>query len=687
MKKKYNRDGENPKPWLVASLSVPKKGSQIQYSAKGPGDQNPHENKVEPWERHFYPATQFTVKNYTFSKSISMEFPDYVYMSNNYYDRSWSLKTHRRLKNVIVTMDFVPSKANLREVAAVSKPFTPAQEKNLKKAFSVAEGGKGAGISVNEIKEVLRAVDVDVDGEEGDKFFANMNVGPTGTISNITFDDLKNMLTQRMYYRVQAGRQYVALALVEAECMRAALHQSYGFPLVPGKDTFVGLRTDRTMLDASAGYAPAQGFQDGTAKCCYRFIDSNVNYQPRELNLLLRALQNNPCEKRYNYFVEVRSNRRRKQKDPATTSLSKVFITADEHHLLSYRIATGRITALLKSRGMYPRDAFVAFDRDRDGLLNYDDLKKGLEWLGLKLDQSLLLGFMKEVDKDKDGFISLDEFKKAVGWEGAEEGAGNDPLPAFGGGGMMPLPPMPTDAEEKKNIQIPEAVLAGIKLKVKKITKFVPMWDSKGSMSRYKCSIWAPIVQSGTFRANKAAVTLGHFAGDEYSNPNKDGKDRWAIEVTDTTGSFMGSSWLPLVLERYLPNPARFRLAWSLTHGSNPFYAWEPVPPSDEYVALGFIGTRNDTPPDVRVMRCVAKSWCTESTFVHKVWDDTGSGGRQGSIWLFNTLNYIGFVSGSDPPRRRPYDLKSRRFFLREYSDTKPKNIAPPQAQGGGFPP
>jgi Ca2+-binding EF-hand superfamily protein len=676
VKKKYSRDGENPEPWLVASLSTLRKGSQVQYAAKGADGKNADEEKIESWERYFYPATQFSVKNYTFSKGVSLEFPDYLYMSNNYYDKSWSFKTHRRLKNVIVTMDFVPTNAGLKEVAAVSKPFTPQQEKNLKRAF---EHGKDGGISIHEIREVLRAVDVDVDGEEGDKFFEKLNLAPTEN-RVVTFDELKNMLIQRMYYRVQAGRYYVALSLFEAECMRAALHQNSGLPLVPGKDMAVALRTDRTMLDASVGYSPAQSFQDSTAQACYRFIDSNVNYQPRELNLLLRALQNNTCEQRYNYFVEVRSNRRRKQKDPATTSLSKVFITADEHHLLSYRIASGRITALLKSRGMYPRDAFAAFDRDRDGLLNYEDLKRGLEWLGLKLDQALMLGFMKEVDKDKDGYINLDEFKKAVGWEGSDgaAAAAADELPAFGGA-MMPLPPMPpTDEEAKKHVKIPEAVLAGIKLKAKKITKFIPIWDSKGTMSRYKASIWAPVVQSSSFRANKANVTLGHFGGHDFDNPNKDGKDRWSLEVTDTTGSFIGgSSWLPIVLERYLPNPARFRLAWSLTHGNKHFYAWEPVPPGDEYVALGFIGSTTDKPPDVRCMRCVARAWCTESTFVHKLWDDSGSGGRQGSIWLFNTLNYIGFVSGSDPPARRPFDLRSRRFFLREYSDTSSTNVVP----------
>lgn len=412
---------------------------------------------------------------------------------------------------------------------------------------------------------------------------------------------------------------------------------------------------------------------------CYRFIDSQLNYQPREVSLLLRGLQENDLERRYNFFVEVSSNRRRKQKDPATTALSKVFVTADEHHLLNFKIASGRITAMLKSRGMYPRDCFAAIDRDRDGLLNYDDLKRGLEWLGLKLDQVLLLGFMKELDKDRDGFINLEEFKGAVGFE--DDGTMAQNASAFNNG--MPLPPMPSDDDkEKRLVQIPQPVLAAIKVKVKKITKFGLVWNSQGSMSRQKISIWEPVVGGGAFRQNKGALTLGHFAGVGYDNPTKDGRDRYGLEVTDTTGSWVGgSSWLPHILDRYMPHPARFRLSWSVTHGSNPFYAWEPVPPGQEFIALGFIGTKTDKQPDVTCMRCVPLDWCKPSGFLQKAWDDSGSGGRQGSIWVFNTLNLVGFVSGSDPPRKKGFDLKSRRFFLKEYSDTSAQNVLP----AGGY--
>lgn len=487
----------------------------------------------------------------------------------------------------------------------------------------------------------------------------------------ITFEQLKHLLAKRIQSNVQAGRYYVALSLAEAECMRAALHGQSGAPLVPQRDTIAALRTEQTLLDTSTGYEPAQSHQDLTVKACYRFLDSATNYSQKDLNLLLSALQQNTCEKRESFFVEVRSNRRRNQIDPASTSLSKVFVTADDHHMLNYRIATGRVTALLKSRGMYARDAFAAFDTNRDGMLNGEDLRRGLEWLGLKMDQSLVSDIMKEVDKDRDGYINLEEFKNAVGWK--EDGEGTENLGNFA---APPLPPPPSDGLEgtKVSVKIPQAVLNSIKVKVRKINKFQLVWTSKGSMSRSKGSVWEPVVGTGTFRANRAYVSLGNYVGSGYDNPNSDGKDRLTLEITDTQGSFVGgSSWLPHVLDYYMPRPARYRLVWSVTHGSNPFYAWEPIPPSDEFVAMGMIGTTDDSPPDPKKMRCVSKSWLKESNYLHRIWDDSGSGGREGSIWLFNSLNLVGFVAGHDPPTQVPMDLKSRRFFVRDYS--KPKSL------------
>ena len=657
----------------MSALSIPKNLSAISAAGERMAMAD------HSWEHHFFPSSDFSVKNSLFKGAVRLKFPEYLFMSNNYYEKGWGLKTHRRLKNVIVVMEFCPSKSMLQDVAT-GKTFPIAQEKILRRAFTSPDGKSTLQrIKVSELKEVLRAVDViGDDDDEKEKALSRMNLDPNGTVS---FEELKQLLSQTVQMKVQAGRYYVALSLAEAQCVRLAIHGQHKVPFVAGTDAIVALRTERTLLDASAGFEDAQTFQYTSSQACYRFIDSAVNFAPKEVSVLLRALQDETPEDRSKFFMEVRSNRRRKQANPNATPLKKVFSIQDEHNILQYRIAVGRITALLKSRGMYARDAFAAFDTNRDGMLSGRELQAGLDWLGLKMDTMLLRHFMLELDKDRDGFINLEEFKAAVGWE-ESEGAENV---ASYSGAALPLPPPPQNADGNKHkLAIPAPVLAGIKLKVKRVGKFTQIWTSQGSMSRLKGSVWEPADHKSTFKSNRAYVYLGHYSGMGYDNPNRDGTPRLTLEITDTTGSWVGgSSWLPFVLERYLPRPARYRLVWSITTGANPFYAWEPVPPSDDYVALGFVGTKSEKPPDVRMMRCVCKHWCTESKQLKSIWNDSGSGGREGSIWIFNSMNLLGFVNGHDPPRRKPYDLKAHRFFLRDYSDIKSSKLLPASSGKG----
>merc|ERR1719253_1461550 len=507
--------------------------------------QNHHD---QSWEQSFFPSSEFSVKNSLFGQASRMKFPDYLYMSNNYFEKGWGLKTHRRLKNVIIIMEFCPSKTMLAEVAASGQSFSVAQEKTLMRAFSASDGKTMERIKVSEMKEVLRAVDVIGDDEkEKEKFLANINLDPNGTVS---FDELKKLLSQKVQYKIQAGRYYVALSLAEAQCMRLAIHGQHKVPFIPGMDATVALRTERACLDVSAGFEEAQTYQHTTAQACYRFIDSAVNFAPKEVNVLLRALQDEIPKDRSEFFMEVRSNRRRKQTDPNATPLKKVFSVQDEHNVLQYRIAVGRITALLKSQGMYARDAFAAFDHNRDGMLSGSELQGGLAWLGLKMDTMLLRQFMRELDKDRDGFINLEEFKQAVGWEEAE---GEANVATYT---RVPLPPPPKNVGHKHKLAIPAPVLAGIKLKVKSVGRYTQVWTSQGSMSRVKGSVWEPADHKSTFKSNRAYVYLGHYCGTGYDNPNRDGTPRLTLEVTDTTGSWVGgSSWLPFVLDRFLPRP------------------------------------------------------------------------------------------------------------------------------------
>ena len=76
----------------------------------------------------------------------------------------------------------------------------------------------------------------------------------------------------------------------------------------------------------------------------------------------------------------------------------------------------------------------------------------------MKLNQALLIGFMKEVDRNRDDYINLNEFKAAVGWEGDDDMNG---MPALNNMALLPLMPYDTTTD------FPQAQLEAIKVKVK----------------------------------------------------------------------------------------------------------------------------------------------------------------------------------------------------------------------------
>jgi len=272
------------------------------------------------------------------------------------------------------------------------------------------------------------------------------------------------------------------------------------------------------------------------------------------------------------------------------------------------------------------------------------------------------------LDEDKDGYINLSEFKEGVGWDEEKEEAGE--VGQYTGAPLMMPRMINAGGPNSVAVDIPREVLAAIKVKVKKVPKFNSVWTSQGSMSRVKGSIWQPVTDA-FMRQNKIICSLGHYAGTNYDNPIRDARDRLTLEVTDTKGNWVGgSSWLEHVLNKYFPYPARFRLLWNQTQGSNHFYAWEPVPPSDNFVALGMVGTIKKDPPKLSSMRCIAKDLVYESkSHVKRVWNTEGAVGKQGSIWNLNKFGLIGFVGGHDPPRQMLFEVRSERFFLKEYID------------------
>ena len=191
---------------------------------------------------------------------------------------------------------------------------------------------------------------------------------PGGTSSGTSFEELKRVLRSKNIYSLQRGRYYVALSLAEAESLRVVMHLTKGSKasdgkLIPSKLTEAALRIGGgTLIDNTSSFTPAQVFQGATAEQCFRFLDSQLDFEDREVSLLLRALQGSSCDKRAQFFVSVRACRRRAKIPWASSPLAKVLTTVDEFHLLASRALVARVRTALKSKRMRLLDAFRAFD-------------------------------------------------------------------------------------------------------------------------------------------------------------------------------------------------------------------------------------------------------------------------------------------------------------------------------------
>ena len=214
-----------------------------------------------------------------------------------------------------------------RHKTFVPRELTREQESGLSSAFALFDDAGLGRLDESQLREVLRSADACVGGDEralarlARSIAARASGGPD---AGVTLEDLKHAVKNSNIYALQDGRFYVALSLAEAESLRAAMHASKRSlldgsgdgALVPFHNAELGLRLAApggggALLEATAGYRPAELFQAATATQCFRFLDSQMDFEDHEVSLLLRALQSSPREHRAAFFESVKAVRRR----------------------------------------------------------------------------------------------------------------------------------------------------------------------------------------------------------------------------------------------------------------------------------------------------------------------------------------------------------------------------------------
>ncbi len=660
----------------------------------------------------FYAAADFSVydKSRKGQPPAQLEFLPIAMFSRNHSNPDWARKAPRRLKNIIITMDWVPDASQLSvDAAAPAKVLTPEQEAALREAFETLDADGSGCLEAAEVAVLLEAVGVE---ESVEAVMARADTDGNGSLD---FGELRDVITRQQLFQLESGRYCVALSLAEAETVRALIHASPGEPLLPRHRSHPHraasislLAPEGLTLDSSFGHRSAPRENTLSTDSALRFINSDTAFEPRAINALLRQLQYHDAKVRLDWFLKVRSCRRRPRRDPAVTPLARIFSEVSEYHQLRRAALIARIRHQLYVRNLYVVDAFTRFDDDQNGTLSATELASAIAWLELQVNPTTVKELCDWMDSDHDGMISLNDWKHAIGPDArdlvyldeADDGDGlvldSMPLDAQGGANaahgdesrdpatieQLVIPEL-EDGNHASAVAVPgtpptQAELWRVKASVVSPRGFKSpaVWivHTKGA----KGSIWAPSLSKPPLAAsNKVRVCLGHYAMGSSSKPGGSANRAFLLELQDTgVLGVQSSPLLPRVLAQLLPNPIAYRLIWSRAGTAAPLHAWRPLPPSPDFVAIGVVCTVGAEPPALTEVRCVPASWVQPcATPPRMVWSDNGRGGRPGCLWSVDGPPESGalMLMAVTSSRQAPTDAKhlfAREFFLGGLADT-----------------
>jgi hypothetical protein len=243
----FSRKDEGPVPWLFNSLSQ----SCSDFSTT---------------TQNFYPLAKFATHNRLLKLPKPIHFPPTLLLSQNYFKTGWSFNTYRRIRNVIITMDWIPDSSaqslRLRQMHDMQYQPTLNEKQNelVGVAFRLFNLRGDHKLSPDEFRQFLSALDVYLTSEAD---LAEYIRAVDWNGDGIDLEDVKRMMRFQQYQRMQTGRYQVALTLHEAESVRGIMHMHTGSPILPLTSTAIALRVNAagTVLDQSTSWYPAGEYQ------------------------------------------------------------------------------------------------------------------------------------------------------------------------------------------------------------------------------------------------------------------------------------------------------------------------------------------------------------------------------------------------------------------------------------------
>eukprot|EP00662_Eupelagonemidae_sp_cell21_P022910 gene22910-20808_t len=394
----YSRDSEDPVPWPVASL-----GSMGSATAA-----------VDDKPAPLYPMTGFRLY-----RRRPLHFPDSLMATRNFFDLRWG--GERRLKNVIVSCEWVPDARSLRDRPRPSRDYGEvAAGDTVEQVCALIRGAGGAGaVGEGSLRDLFRiALRRPVDAGE---LRAELAPAAGSVVPDIEEEDVMRQVgaTSRSHHDAapvfadaladhaaaaaalagnalrheEDGRYCVAVALCEAEALRRVVHvrsrtrdRASGRVVAALPSLHLQLRcvpAGGAVIDASDGFPPEPpagvGYQHKRQQACLRFFDGELQYSDEQQSLLLRAVHCSVPMHRYVFFDQVRGCRRRGAADRwEQTPLAAVVKLRSGYDLLR-QLSVGAAAlrrAAMDAEGVV--DFLDAADGEGKGTLSYPDFLHAL---------------------------------------------------------------------------------------------------------------------------------------------------------------------------------------------------------------------------------------------------------------------------------------------------------------------
>jgi len=477
---------------------------------------------------------------------------------------------------------------------------------------------------------------------------------------------------------VPNGYYCVVLTLAEAEAVRLALHTRAGQEHLlnerPG--CRVALRVvDRdpaglSVLDTSAGWQePAFRSHAVALAHCLHFIGADPQFSNVDLETLRRSLRQSLWESApptqvdglREFFLASHACRRRPQLGNIEDLPIAPLFVGEAEHTSRLRQATFREAyARLLDIGYSSSDAFKMLDHDGDNEITPADFGGGFN-LRLNLPCRLAMRLFEAIDQQNQAMISVRDWTAAFA-EDEASGRRFSQLQQEDHEHMMTRTESGTLIKPPGNV--PLESLRRISIEVVNHTAYAPLWNSEGTMCRKNASVWAATqLSSGFLRVTSLRLEVGHYANQGFADV-RGGRSagagkRTILQVRDTSffSNAASQEYLSAVADHYCPFPKGFREVWNQQRGK-PLYVWRALPPNDAFVTLGMVVTSTPQPPDVKCMRCIAKSFCRPARRNPVLlWDDGGMGGKPGSIWVVNAMQLLWVAVGHNIPEETFWEL------------------------------